>query len=264
MISQQEIVHYLKHVPVLKQSIRETLAALQENALDRAAQKAAADPALMHFLKKSVNSAAYGFRREIKAAPQIFSALGLQKAKELLYAYMVASLAPEQWRFFALEAHTFADFQLSLMRGWELVLKQTGTPETLRPVAALVPAAIAVADALFAEHREEADLIYQSTGEDMNAILKKMCGLDFLQLVERIAKSWEVDAQNRTALGVAFGAHPCRPSAECGALKMLHLLLFYELSRPAMMQAGVNAFIAFNPELVADVMDDFQNLMEQI
>ncbi len=42
---------------------------------------------------------------------------------------------------------------------------------------------------------------------------------------------------------------------------MLHLLLFYELSRPLMLDAGANVFIRFNTEFADPVFDTFQEIV---
>ena len=42
----------------------------------------------------------------------------------------------------------------------------------------------------------------------------------------------------------------------------MHLLLFYELSQPMFINAGLNDFINFEIEYVSDIYDDFAQLME--
>ena len=44
--------------------------------------------------------------------------------------------------------------------------------------------------------------------------------------------------------------------------KWMHLLLFYELSQPLFVEAGLNDFIDFQIEYVSDIYDDFAQLME--
>jgi hypothetical protein len=44
--------------------------------------------------------------------------------------------------------------------------------------------------------------------------------------------------------------------------KWMHLLLFYELSQPMFIEAGLNDFIDFQIEYVGDIYEDFAALME--
>ncbi len=42
----------------------------------------------------------------------------------------------------------------------------------------------------------------------------------------------------------------------------MHLLLFYEMSKPAPVAAGLNNYLEFNPEFVADISQEFMQVME--
>ena len=42
----------------------------------------------------------------------------------------------------------------------------------------------------------------------------------------------------------------------------MHLLLFYELSQPEFITAGLNDFVDFQPEYISDIYEDFASLME--
>jgi HD-like signal output (HDOD) protein len=127
--------------------------------------------------------------------------------------------------------------------------------------AAILSAGLVVADAIFADHASDVALIRESGEIDLDTILERVSGLNFEKLVATIAKKWEIDPDVVRLVVLAFGKEECDGEPPCELAKMLHLLLFYELSRPAMMDAGANAFVAFNPEFVSPVLEKFQDVV---
>ena len=259
MVTSEQVAEYLKSVPPLPKTLKEILDALKDGDLSKAARVAEQDPAIVHYLKQVVNSAAYGFRQELKAPPQIFSALGVQRAKQLLYAYMIETMAPKRWRYFDLQTDDFRTFQIELMRQWERLVQMVGASDRYFVAAAVISAGLVVADAIFGDYREDVILLQEHGEIDLDTLLQKVAGYRFRALVTQIAKKWEVDEEVMRLVELAFGEEACDGNQTiCRLAKLLHLLLFYALSRPKMMQAGCNAFITFNPDFVEDVMDDFQ------
>ena len=262
MVTPQQIAEYIKKVPPLPQTLRDTLAALDAGELSAAARAASKDPALIHYLRQVVNSAAYGFRNELNDAAQIFSALGVQRAKQLLYAYMVALLAPEKWRYFTLDNSGFRDFQAGMMARWERIVKALEADEKYLTAAAVLSAGLVVADAIFGDHASEVALIRESGDYDLDTILERVSRLNFEKLVDAIAKKWDVDPEVADLVSLAFGRRECEEeTTRCRLARMLHLLLFYELSRPLMMDAGANAFVSFRPEFSEPVLEKFQEVV---
>ena len=262
MVTPQKIAEYIDSVPPLPETLRKTLDALRKGELAQAAKTAAGDPAMMHYLRQVVNSAAYGFRSELKDASQIFSALGTERAKQLLYAYMVSLLMPKKWGYFTIDANGFRQFQTDLIRKWETIVKHEGADEKYLSAAAIMSAGIVVADAIFGDHASDVALLRESGDYDLDTILERVSHLRFEQLVTAIAVKWDVEEEVRKLVAMAFGKEDCPIEDRlCELARMLHLLLFYELSRPLMLNAGANIFIAFNPEFADPVFDKFQEIM---
>jgi len=46
--------------------------------------------------------------------------------------------------------------------------------------------------------------------------------------------------------------------------KWMHLLLFYTLSKPVYIEAGLNDFIEFNIAYVEEVYEEFSSIMEMV
>ncbi|WP_457593320.1 HDOD domain-containing protein [Hydrogenimonas sp.] len=262
MVTSQQIGEYLKRVPPLPEALSGALKSLEEGELASAAKAASSDPALIHYLKQVVNSAAYGFKQELKDPMQIFSALGTERAKQLLYAYMVHSVAPQKWGYFSLDKEGFRQFQVSLMQKWEQIVSAEKIEEKYMSAAALMSAGLIVADAIFADHASDVALIRESGDLDLDTILERVSRLSFEQLVRAIAKKWEVDDDIIRLVSLSFGKTDCSGSESlCRPARLLHLLLFYELSRPVMLDAGANAFISFNPEFSMPVLERFEEIV---
>ncbi|WP_353661873.1 HDOD domain-containing protein [Hydrogenimonas sp. SS33] len=263
MVTREEIESYIEQVPPLPSTLRESLAALEKKELAEAAKTASADVAMVHYLQCVVNSAAYGFRNELKEPKQIFSALGTERAKSLLYAYMVSLMSPKAWRFFRLTSDDFTHFQTSLMARWEKLLKQEGADEKYLSAAALMSAGLVVADALFGEYAADVALLREHEALDLDTILERLTGMRFDGLVDMVAQKWEMQRDVREVVRLAFGNEACGMEEEtCRLARLLHLLLFYELSRPVMMEAEANAFVEFRPEFVAPVIERFEKAVE--
>jgi HD-like signal output (HDOD) protein len=262
MVTPEQLTRYLANVPALPESVRATIDALNEGELSEAAKAASGDKALLFYLQSVVNSAAFGFKSRLKDPGQIFSALGVQRAKQLLYAYMVSLLAPKKWGFFDMDTTTFTHFQSTLMAHWQKIVASRKADERYLSAAAIMSAGLVVADAIFAEHRQNVELLMANEALDLGTILQRVSGMPFESLVLKIAEKWEVDEAVRRVVQLAFGKKACDiAQIECELAKFLHLLFFYELSRPAMMEAGANALIEFHPEFVTEVMDAFNEIV---
>ncbi|WP_457597637.1 HDOD domain-containing protein [Hydrogenimonas sp.] len=262
MITQERLDEYIASVPPLSETLRETLAALERGDLAAAAKAASKDPALIRYLRQVVNSAAYGFRHEVKEAGPIFSALGIERAKQLLYAYLVAVTAPGKWRYFDIEKEAFREFQAGFMRRWEALVEALEAPEKYLSAAAILGAGLVVADALFGDHAGDVALLLSTEPLSLDEILERLSGRRFRELVAAIARKWEMDEEVVKLVALSFGGAECEEEPRCTLARMLHLLLFYELSRPVMMEAGANGFLNFDPAFVEPVLQRFQSIVE--
>ncbi len=262
MVTPEQIGEYLKRVPSLPGALKNSLKWLAEDELASAARAASADPALVYYLKQTVNSASYGFKQELKEPLQIFSALGTHRARQLLFAYMVHSVAPCKWGFFSLGKDEFRQFQISFIKKWEKTVYEERIDERYTGAAVIMSAGLVVADAIFADRAEDIALVRDSEDLDLDTILERVSGYRFDQLVVAVAQKWDVDKDIIRLVSLAFGKEECENKNLCRPARFLHLLLFYELSRPVMLKAGANAFILFNPHFCEPVLSRFEEIME--
>jgi HD-like signal output (HDOD) protein len=262
MVTQQKITEYLKKVPPLSESLQKTFEFLDNGDLAGASKAAALDPTIIYYLKQIVNSAAFGFRNEVTEPSQIFSILGIARVKQLLYAFMVHSMAPKEWSFFKLSTDDFVQFQASMMHSWEEIIKAEKADEYFLSASAIMSAGLVVADAIFGDHYDDVALIRQVEDLDLDTILERVANMRFDSIVVEVAKIWDVEPNIIELVKLSFAKEDCDfEDMKCKLSKYLHLLLFYELSRPVMLEAGANSFVEFNPQYVSEVFSRFQNIV---
>jgi len=262
MVTQKQIAEYLKKVPPLPESLQKTLEYLDKGDLARASKTAANDPAIIYYLRQIVNSAAFGFKNEVTDPSHIFSILGIARVKQLLYAFMVHTIAPKEWNFFKLKEQDFVQFQASLISRWEKIVRAEGADENFLSAAAIMSAGLVIADAIFADHADDIALIRQVEDIKLDDLLVKVAKVGFEDVVLFVAKIWGLDRSVVNIINLSFAKKDCNnEEVECKLSRYLHLLLFYELSRPVMLEAGANSFIEFNPQFVNEVLSQFQNIV---
>jgi len=263
LIKQEKIDSFIAKIPPSPKALQETISALNAGELPKAARAAKEDLALSSYLKDLVNKPIYGFRTKIEDVSQIFGILGASRSQQTVYSYMMSLLSPNEWKLFNLTKSTFHDLQAELSVGWNSIIKHLDiTDKEIESAIALLPASIIVSEALFNEKIDDVELLRSVHDIDLNTILKRLCSKDLFDICEQIAQKWEMDEKISQIIQSASGV---KPSADLDINKLgkwMHLLLFFTLSKPAYIEAGLNDFITFNTEYVQDVYEDFMNVME--
>ena len=263
MITQEKIDSFIEKIPPSPKALRETINALNIGDLPKAANAAKEDMALSAYLKDLVNKPIYGFRTEVHDISQIFGILGVSKSQQAVYNYMLTLLSPDEWQLFKLHKHSFANLQAELSVQWQKILTHLEIiDKEVESSIALLPASIIVSDALFGEKLEDVKLLRSVHDIDLNTILKRLCDMDLFDICERIAQKWEMDEKIAKIIQAASGVKPSADPEIDKLAKWMHLLLFFTLSKPDYIEAGLNDFIAFQTEYVADIYEDFAVVME--
>jgi HD-like signal output (HDOD) protein len=263
VVTEDDIQKFIAKIPPAPTVLKETLSHVDHGDLTKAAKSAESDPALKSYLRTLVNRPIYGFRNEVHDIPQIFGILGLSAAQQSLYNYMLSLLSPSSWSLFNLTATTFADLQAQLSRKWVSILEHEGiNDKEIESAITLLPSSIIVCEALFKSCKGEVELLRSAKAIDYNTILKRLCKKDLFDICELIAHSWEMPRKIIDIVQAASGVKPADDPAVDRLGKWMHLLLFYELSQPMFIEAGLNDFIDFQVEYVQDVYEPFMALME--
>lgn len=263
MVTEDDIQTFIRQIPPAPTVLKATLEHVDNGDLTKAAKTAESDPALKSYLKTLVNRPIYGFRNEVSDLSQIFGILGLSAAQQSLYNYMLSLLSPGSWSLFDLNAATFAELQAQLSRKWVAILEHEQiSDKEIESAITLLPASIIVCEALFKSRKSEVDLLRSTKAIDYNTILLRLCKMDLFDICAQIAKTWEMPQRIIDIVQAASGVKPASDPTTDRLGKWMHLLLFYELSQPTFIEAGLNDFIDFQVEYVSDVYEPFSTLME--
>jgi len=263
LITQEKIDTFIEKIPPSPKVLRETLMALNAGELPKAARAAKEDKALSNYLKHLVNRPLYGFREEVSDVSQIFGILGVAKSQQALYNYMLTLLSPEKWQLFKLNNNSFADLQAELSVGWQKILKHLQIDDKeIESAVSLLPASIIVAEALFCEKLDDVKLLRSVNEIDLNTILKRLCDMDLFDIAEKIAQKWDMDERIAQIVQASSGIKPSENETIEKLGKWMHMLLFFTLSKAEFIDAGLNDFIDFQIEYVADIYDEFAQVME--
>ncbi len=265
MITKEEIKTYIDSIPPSPTVLKNVLKNIQEGELSKAANVASQDPALKVYLQNIVNKPIFGFRNDIKDIGQIFGILGLAQAEQLVYNYMISLLTPAQWELFALSNKEFSDIQDSLSVHWKQILEHMKiSDKRLYSAISLLPASIIVCEVLFKSKKAEIELLRSVKEIDYSTILKRLTGMDLLDLCQIIASTWELPEIISKVVRASDGHHEETDTKIIELSKWMHLLFFYQLSQPVCVEAGLNDFIEFNIDYVSDIYERFQNIIMEI
>ena len=263
MITQEKIDAFIEKIPPSPKALRETIIALNAGDLPKAAKAAKEDKALSAYLKDLVNKPIYGFRSEVSDVAQIFGILGVSRSQQAVYNYMVTLLSPAKWQLFKLNKNSFNDLQAELSIGWQKILQHLDIDDKeIESAVSLLPASIIVSEALFSTKIKDVELLRSVNNIDLNTILKRLCSMDLFDICQRIAQKWEMDEKIAYIIQAASGVKPAEDKSINELGKWMHLLLFFTLSQAEFIEAGLNDFIDFQIEYVADIYDEFSNVME--
>ena len=263
MITNEQINSFIDKIPPAPKALQVTISLLQVGELAKAAQVAETDLALKSYLKSIVNKPIYGFRHEVSEISQIFGILGVSSSQQTVYNYMISLLSPDKWVLFKLNESSFRELQASLSRKWKQILDYLKIDDKeIESAITLLPASIIVAEALFAKKKNDVDILRSVNNLDLNTILSRLCGVDLFDICEKISIKWDMPSKIAKIAQASSGIKPSDDKEINRLGKWMHLLLFYELSKPIFIEAEINDFIEFQIDYVSEIYDDFARLME--
>lgn len=263
MITKDIIDNFIEKVPPSPKVLKVTLMLLEQGELIKAAQIAKEDLALSAYLKNLVNKPIYGFKNHVDDISQIFGILGVAKSQQAVHNYMISLLSPNKWKLFALNKRLFNNLQADLSANWQKILLFLKIEDKdIASSISLLPASIIVSEALFSEKIDDVNLLRSVSHIDLNTILQRLCQVDLFDICELIAKKWDMHENIGLIVQAASGVKPIKDESLNRLGKWMHLLLFYTLSQPNYIEAGLNDFIDFQIDFVQDIYDDFSKIME--
>ena len=263
MITNEKINSYIEKIPPAPKALQTTIMFLNAGELSKASQIAETDLALKSYLKNIVNKPIYGFKNEVSEISQIFGILGVSSSQQTVYNYMMTLLSPNKWILFNLNSNLFHELQAKLSRKWKIILEHLKINDMeIESAISLLPASIIVSEALFGDKKADVDLLRSVDDLDLNTIINRLCGMDLFDICEKISQKWEMPEKIAQIVQASSGFKPLEDENLNRLGKWMHLLLFYELSQPIFIDAGLNDFIDFNVDYVSEIYDEFSTLME--
>ncbi len=257
MLTKDDIDKYLDSIPPIPQTIKTTLMYLECSDMIQAANTAKEDRAFVEYLSSIVNRPIFGFRDDIKNINQIFGILGLGRAKQIVYSYYMHIIMPKKWEVFDFSNKKFQELQANLMIQWSKILDALKIHDRdLEQSITLVPASLIVCEMLFRDMKDTVVLLKQTKDITYDEILYKMSGLKLLDVVEKIAAKWDFEESITLFLKDAFYENS---KEELGQL--LRLMLSYEMSKPYIINSGLNDFFDFSMDFQEEYVLKFQALI---
>jgi HD-like signal output (HDOD) protein len=263
LITRDTIDKFIEKIPPSPKVLKITLMLLEQGELTKASQIAKEDLALSAYLKNLVNKPIYGFKNQVDDISQIFGILGVAKSQQAVYNYMTSLLSPNKWKLFSLNKRSFHNLQADLSANWQKILLFLNIEDkNITSAISLLPASIIVSEALFSDKIDDVNLLRSINAIDLNTILKRLCKVDLFDICELIAQKWEMEKSISSIIQAASGVKPSEDKELNRLGKWMHLLLFYTLSQPSYIEAGLNDFIDFQIDFVQDIYNDFSTVME--
>ncbi|WP_457560349.1 HDOD domain-containing protein [Caminibacter sp.] len=254
LISKEKIIKYLKSVPPVPESVKKCMEYLKAGELKKAAMEADKDLVLKKQIESVVNSAYFSLPNRVEDTVQLFSMIGLEMAKSLVYSYLVSLLQPKEWKIFKID---FADFQASFMSEFEKWMNEEfGEAEYKKnaEIGAIISAAVCVCDSLLGEEKEKVDIIMNSAPVTYGELIKRLSGVGLFGIAAQIAKIWGLEDEKVSIV----------KAAECSECKneiaaLTHFLFFYLSSKPQFMD--INSLIEFNPDVINLIPKTYERII---
>jgi HD-like signal output (HDOD) protein len=263
VITEDNIIGYIEKIPPVPKILVETMRQVDLGELVKASHIAESDLALKTYLISLVNNPYFGFVQKVTSITQIFGILGQSQTKQVLYSYMMSLLNPSVWKLFKLNKQSFHQLQATLSSEWCKILSYEKIDnKDISSAISILPASIIVCENLFKDVQEDVMLLRSAKNLDYSTILKRLANKDLFDVSEMIAKKWEMNSDAIEIIKAASGAHKSHDKKIDRLGKWMHLLLFYILSKPIYIDAGLNDFIKFNVKYVEEIYEPFMEIME--
>ncbi len=246
MLTDSIIQEYISTIPPIPKVIKSCLAYLDASDMIQAANVAKEDKAFVLYLSSIVNKPIFGFRDEIKDAHQIFGVLGLSRARQIVYGYYLLLILPKKWEVFDFSNRKFQDLQSNLIVSWNKILDFLKiSDKDARLFISLIPASLIVCEMLFRDISGTVELLRSSKQISFDELLYKMSDQTLFDVTAKIAKKWEFSENIQNLISMISSKELSQDSKDYKILSFLRLLLSYEMSKPYIIQSGLNDFFDF-------------------
>ena len=243
LISKEDILKYLSNVPPVPENVQKALLYLNNGDIKNAAIEAEKDFVLKKQIERVINSAYYSLTKKVDNMVQLFTLLGIEKARSLIYSYLVSLLEPKKWKIFKIN---FFDFQSAFMKEFEEAMFLEFNEEIYKKyveIGAIIPAAVCVCDSLLGDKKDEVDILISSAPLEYSTLIKRMSGFSLFEIASKIAFLWGLDDEKIEILKKSE-CQKCNEKLPA----LIHFVFFMLVSKKEFLD--INSLIAFNPECI--------------
>ncbi len=254
LISKEDILKYLSNVPPVPENVQKALEYLNSGDIKDAALEAQKDLVLKKQIERVVNSAYYSLNRKVDDVVQLFTLLGIEKSRSLIYSYLVSLLEPKEWKIFKIN---FFDFQSAFMKTFEeamIIEFDEATYKKYAEIGAIVPAAVCVCDSLLGDKKERVDIVMSSAPLEYSTLIKRMSGFSLFELGAKIAFLWGLDEGKIEILKKS----ECKKCTE-KIPALIHFVFFTLVSKKEFLD--INSLIEFNPECINLIPKTYERMI---
>ncbi len=258
----EKIDKFLKNIPAIPENVRKCAFYLEEGDLTKASYEASLDLAFSNYLINIINKPIFGFTNYVKDIKQIFSILGIERASQIVNAYYASLILPKKWKVFKINNTDFQFLQSNLIFYWNKILNHLNYNHIyISSVVSLIPGSLVVCEEIFEENYEDIILLKEHQSISYDEILYKISGLTIFDILKQICIKWELNEKSIKFIDY-FSKKIEDETMYSKLAKYLHLLVFYEISKPEYIEAGINDFVEFDIGFVQDIYEDFSKIVE--
>jgi hypothetical protein len=253
LISKEDVKKYLDSIPPMPQYALECLNALKNGDLKKAAEAVENDFVLKKQIEKIVNSAAFSLKRKVDNTLQLFTLLGIENIRAIVYSYLVSLLKPREWKIFKID---FSEFQKDFLNYYkEFATLEFGeqTYKKYSEIGAIIPASVCICDSLLGDKKDKLNIILNSAPLEYGTLLKRLTGESLFGIAATIAELWELEKEKCNII----------KKSECEICDneisaLTHFTFFYLVSKPSFMD--INSLIEFNPKCIEYIPKTYERI----
>lgn len=259
---ESQISKFLAAIPASPKTVSEAIKLAKDNKLAEAAAVLEADPIIKAYILNKASSPSFTFIEKPKNLSHALSLFGAPLSLAVLESYLLEALMPKKWHIFKLSNEQYHSIHNSMLTRWQNILDKT-VPSKARvyaSAAALLLASLPICDVLLASKSEYMELVREN-GLKLNDVLFRLGKMSLYSVAAKVGELLDFD-KNAIML-VRLAEKPMlNESKELEKLsKLLHLLLFYQLSEPLALESGLDAFAVCHTSFIGDELETFMNIV---
>lgn len=265
MITKEKVLQYIEQIPTSQQVVQKAISLLEINELEKTVQVLQSSPVIIDYLQKMSQKGSFTLQEKNPSLNMVLVFFGCKRAKAILYSYLISTMLPKKWQLFEMSNELFFELNSDLARNWEKILERV-LPSLINKyiaASALLTSSVAICDSIFGEKKEQIYKMQNDGIVDFSELLRNLTGMSIFDIASIIGKKLSFDDEVINLIEQTANISTEKINSEILLLsKYLHILLFFTLSRPNFIKAGLNTFLKFDAENVSDILDNFTTIIE--